>query len=176
MHALVPLAAECLWLCGAAGRLNWIGTGFSCPGPSWTPRGACMCLGTHSPTPLGFHPLTCVGLFRTAPCPVVWTRQCRSQAGKGFSEHPLTVRKTEANQGCGSARLGSQPPRISPGSAPPSPEHVPRSKPEASCLCMAAQPWLGWEQLGSATRVSKEGTAVTTLLGVCVSLVGLPCG
>lgn len=100
MHALVPLAAECLWLCGAAGRLNWIGTGFSCPGPSWTPRGACMCLGTHSPTPLGFHPLTCVGLFRTAPCPVVWTRQCRSQAGKGFSEHPLTqserLRQTKA--------------------------------------------------------------------------------
>lgn len=100
MHALVPLAAECLWLCGAAGRLNWIGTGFSCPGPSWTPRGACMCLGTHLPTPLGFHPLTCVGLFRTAPCPVVWTRQCRSQAGKGFSEHPLTqserLRQTKA--------------------------------------------------------------------------------
>lgn len=55
-------------------------------------------------------------------------------------------------------------------------QHIPRSKSEASCPCMAAQPWPGWEQLGSARRVSGEGTEVATLLGVCVTTVGLHVG
>lgn len=128
----VPLAVGSSW------RLGWKGTGFSRPGPSWTPRGVCVCVWAHPPTLLGVHALTCVGFLRTSPCPAVWAGRCKSQAGKVFSEHPLTqpgrLRQAKA---VAQRDLGVSLPGLVPSSASPSPEPVVQSRCLSASGCVA---------------------------------------
>lgn len=83
-------------------------------------RGVCMCW-VHPLTLLGFHPLTCVELFRSAACHA-------SDAGKAFFEHPLTqpgrLRQAKA---VAQRDLGVNLPGFVPSSASPSPEPVSQS-------------------------------------------------
>lgn len=124
----VPLAVWSSW------RLDWKGAGFSWPGPSGTPGAVFVCVWAHPPTLIGFHPLTCVGLFRPASCPAVWARQCRSPAGKGILSYPGRLRqaKAEAQRG-----LGISLPGLGPGFASPSPEPGNQSLSLSASGCVA---------------------------------------